>query len=780
MVFEVLGVLVNDVKARVSIFDSIRKAYLYTFMGQYQELKELDEVNKKMIRIYYESRKKEKIDDEKIAKAQDIEIDEDSEEFKENLMRLYINLLNSDFYMISFMIAAINDIYRDKINSNYFKVMDENTQIIIDTLKSVATDSVDDVDGEIYAYMATVCKKHCYLEELLKTIFHVKSISDQNIMWILNNIVGKDKIREFILQQPESIVERKNVVNELIKCGYTTEEELIKSVDRGEILKYYENRENSELLKYLDKIEIIKLYANKKINDAAFAKYIKMEDILLAKMDKDSKMKILKLMHKRNIQHGSNSKLIWEFFEKSYFSFDEVQSLLKMNYIHTKTIIKYYYADEQRKIAAELDVIPGIADNKIIEFFTPSLVIEELGKSLSDIELKFYCKDLKRIYMENGLNLENEVVNFVQASTEGSADSKACDKLLYLYTIGFLSETTLAKANIPEKKFVEYYYDNKKSESTLINFYNNGLISQDAIIEIFEDDFEEKAIDYINKGMNASVISGLYSTIELIKMTRYGVISYEDLAMVKDDIKTGLGKKSEKEKTLLNMYLSQDLTYSELYDMVNAGVISKEEADEIDDHYNLGLDVEKLKGKGVSGKPIDYLFKPQPVSVSQSNKTHKPKKQVSSDSIGIDNSLIKEFYKRLGAKDIIKINAEKCPVFDGYVIIPIIEKKIGFLEGIDGRTYILPLKIILEQINNPGSEMDLIGTATSRNTFNGNQKYVRGTNHTKNWVINTINKAAELSPNITKGDLKAFKTDNEDLILEVQLSYEDRKSQKSH
>ena len=140
---------------------------------------------------------------------------------------------------------------------------------------------------------------------------------------------------------------------------------------------------------------------------------------------------------------------------------------------------------------------------------------------------------------------------------------------------------------------------------------------------------------------------------------------------------------------------------------------------------------------------------------------------------------IYEFYSKIGAKSAIEIDGEECPVFDGYVIIPIIEKKIGFLEGDDGRTYILPLKIILEQINNPRGQMDLIGNATSRNDFNRDKRFVRSTNHTKNWVENTLKKAAEISTVMNDEDVKLFKRKNKELIEIVRMSYDIRKISKN-
>ena len=186
--------------------------------------------------------------------------------------------------------------------------------------------------------------------------------------------------------------------------------------------------------------------------------------------------------------------------------------------------------------------------------------------------------------------------------------------------------------------------------------------------------------------------------------------------------------------------------------------------------------VAALEETGISGQPLANLIKPMPNPIPgpRPNPSPAPKRI----AMGFDSKYIVEFYQKMGAKSIIQIDGEQCPVFDGYVIIPVIDKKIGFLEGDDGRTYILPLKIILEQINNPRGQMDLIGNATSRNGFNRDKRFVRSTNHTKNWVENTVKKAAEISPVMTPADVREFKKNNSRLIDDVRKSYDYRKIHK--
>ena len=130
----------------------------------------------------------------------------------------------------------------------------------------------------------------------------------------------------------------------------------------------------------------------------------------------------------------------------------------------------------------------------------------------------------------------------------------------------------------------------------------------------------------------------------------------------------------------------------------------------------------------------------------------------------------------MNVQQIKQIDPDQCPVFEGYTLIPVIEKKICFLEGLDGtRTYILPLKIVLEQIKNPKGSLDLIGNATSRNQFNNNKKYIESANHSLNWGRNVAIKMAKVSPVMTTDDAKAFIAQSTQILSKLEQSYKKRK-----
>ncbi len=255
-----------------------------------------------------------------------------------------------------------------------------------------------------------------------------------------------------------------------------------------------------------------------------------------------------------------------------------------------------------------------------------------------------------------------------------------------------------------------------------------------------------------------------------------GSLELKDLAKIKEEIKTGLDELPTTEKTLIDMYTSDELTYAELYNLAEAGVISKEEADQINERYSVKKDLDKLVKKGVVGIQVDLTeaVKDIPSTNKIVDRSTSAKSTSVRQNMGFDRKYIKEFYESIGATKAIKVDPTQCPIFNGYVLFIAEDKEIGFFEGEGGRTYILPLKIILEQIKNPGSEDDIIRRAKSKSEFNKEKRYIRSTNHTKNWVKNTAEKAAQISTKMQRTDPKAklFIAENTDLVRSSQLAYD--------
>ena len=619
---------------------------------------------------------------------------------------------------------------------------------------------------------------------LINESYKGRPLSDEESVQFLMDIYDTEQIKEFLKEYGANLVGRKVFVKHLINKKVVTENELHELIDEMSALNCYLSEENKELLRYMGVSGLVTLYVTKGIDAEQVARYSTIKELLMTNIDKKIKMDILLSGKNTRVYATTDTALMWEYFEKDYFSVEEMKKLEELRYIHVDTIIKNYNCDRARKIAKEMGVIDAITDEKILGFFTADIIARELKSNSNNEKKDFYNKDLRAIYEAAGRNFEQELAEII-TSVDDSKKTKAYLECFRLYNDGVLSANTLNDIGIPEYMFINDYLESK-NDSKLIEFYNSGLISQDSVIDILDDDFDERVFELIKNGMSASIIKGFYSTIQLIDFTRdvnyAGIpiepkLSVENLAELKDDIDTGLDKEPsnlDKTTTLLDLYLDNTISYTDLYDMAELGIISKEEADEINDHYNLDQGVAALEKVGVSGQSLENIFRAEPVPGAHPQA--KPYQSRKREAIGVEGKYIAAFYERMGAKNTIQIDADECPVFRDYVIIPIISKKIGFLEGDDGRTYILPLKIILEQINNPRGQMDLIGNATSRNDFNRDKRFVRSTNHTKNWVENTIKKASEISSSMSEQDVKKLKVKCKDLIENVRNSYDMRKA----
>lgn len=614
-------------------------------------------------------------------------------------------------------------------------------------------------------------RKDSYTNMLAKKLLHVnQGVSDDDIINICNNFLGKDMSKKLFRYSGEEFLDRKRSFKYLIKNNIVSKEDIVNRIGSEKLVEYFK-KGNDYLLEYIKQEDIFKLYLDGDINIKVLDRYTNLRSLLLSDIEMDQKMKILKGENGRKAYSKSDSSLIWEFFEKNLLAVDDVFELQQMKYIKTDSIIRKYYDEKRRAIARELGVEKNISDEKIADYFTPEHIFNEIKNNYNDTNKMFYSTEIKTIYENSNRNFEEELSNYINTICENDESKKEVEHM-DLYKKGIVSSSTLKKSNISENSCLKYYQVNDCDNKVLIDFYNNNLISQDTVFELFNDEFDDKVLELINEGLDISVIQGLYSTSELISKVKNGKISLEQLSKIKSDVKAKSGKN---ETDLTELYLSEDLTYAELYNLAEYGVISKEEADEINDKFNLREDLDKLRGKGIKGKPLDFLYKDQPEKIIDDKNIHdSTTRKKYSKGNSVSSNLKVELFKKLGGKEIIEV--KDCPLFDGYVMIPIEEKKVGILEG-NGRTYIMPLKIFIEQVKNPGSELDLIGNATSRNSLNRKKDYVSSVNHTKNWGVNVIKKMCKISSDKKSKTANELIESNRDILNQLSKSYDDRKVQ---
>jgi len=562
-----------------------------------------------------------------------------------------------------------------------------------------------------------------------------------------------------------------------------TLEEFNSKVNKGNIQDKYILTKNRNLLNYMTNEQIIELYKMGHIEAREFCKNVTIEELLRSSIDVKTKIDILTAKKKYYLYNQTASSIIWEMLENGSFSIEDVKALEKSGYINIMTIVNQYTKSAERKIASELGEIPQISAEKLLEYFSPDVVLDAFeGNGNNNSAL---ISTIERLYESNGLNICDEIAKALEIKYKDDRELlvKRAEELFdkKVFRIDVFTRLGFSKSEI-----LDYCEKKANSSELLIELFNNELISQDDIYEIFGDNFDNAVFELISNGMSSKVIAGLCSTAQLIEYSRTSIdedgkeiepkLSVQNLFEIRDDIETGLEdggnkKKNKGESTLLDLYVNNQLTYSELYNLAEAGVISIEVANEINEKYNFMKDWETLKEIGVTGNPIEGLLDNDEHESNDNNGIHYGK-----GTVGIDEECIVDLYVELGATEYLEIDAKQCPVFKDYIIIPIMDKKVAYLEGTEGRTYIVPLKIVFEQINNPNGELDLIGNASSRNGFNSKKQHVRSANHTKNWGKKIIEKTADLpSVPMSIEEAKQIIENNKSTIKAIENSYYQRK-----
>lgn len=467
----------------------------------------------------------------------------------------------------------------------------------------------------------------------------------------------------------------------------------------------------------------------------------------------------------KKIYKTDATEVIWELYEKEYFNQDDLTQIYKIGYLSVDNIIKKYKEEHKRKIALELKCA-SISDEKLADFLTAERVLELTKGASANENIEFFKNELKSIYAEKGIDLERELIDKEKANFENQQDDERTEKrtLLDLYKNGLVNLSKFTEGEVSEEEIINFYNE-QNDDNIIIEAYNSGILSQEAILEQFES--EDILLEKIERGLNPNVLAGYYETQDLIKFYKAGKINIENLNKLKNYF--DIDKINES-------YLSGKLDYEDLFGaFVKSGIIDYETASKINDKYDIELALEKLrKNGGIIGQDIDLTRSVQDRNSYNKNSNTKNgqkgvyEKNTVSELFNINNQLSNQLFESLGAGEKVKVC---CKLFDGYIMVPFVEKKLALLEG-DGRTYILPLKIVLEQVEHKGSENDLIGNATYRSDLYTNTEYVRTANHAGNWGRNVIKRMGELNPTI---DVKKLLEDNGEILTALEQQYKEKR-----
>lgn len=695
-----------------------------------------------------------------------------------------------------------------------------NVNSSINRLKAIA--------GEEKVFLAAaVIFSDPELKKILKQDFCIEDLTEEDFLQVCQNFLGEEAFKKFWKEYGGVLVEKRNIIKKLETLGYITSEmyrdhKWSKNIIEDYITAKQDGKEKSYLLRYVKSQDLFEAYLNGSIKAKDLEKYTNLEDLLFSNIDKKDIIKILK-----NVKFNKSASLIiWEQFEKGFWNVDEIRELANLNYIKLTSIINKYREEQSRKILKELKVKPTISEEKLLELFTANFVLaQELLPELPNEFKSFITDELSQTYAKKERDLQSEIVKCVEGRNEEDTDNK--DKtLIDLYQKGYITADKLKDSKISENILIKYYYAHGSDKQIFIDFYNNGLLTNDTVLEMFGEN-TDVLFDMIKSGLNISAIQSWYATSELLEHYNKGLITIQNLIDLKSDIdfsqiaqkdlklicemiRTGLDSTELKgvlpTATLLNLlfteeitkkdliklkedidieelkklYLSEKVSYSQLYGLAKDGIIKIEDADSINEDFDLMESLNKLMDKGLQGSIVQQV----PAN-GKTTRVRKPNQNQTRVPQGLDPKLKDELLLALGSNG-IEISTVDCPVFSGYKLIPLMSKKVCILEG-EGRTCVMPLKIVFEQLQDPAQRQnDILGTATCRNDVYSNKEYVTSLNHSKKWGKNLVKAVVKRSSKLTSGDTKKIMEEvnqininGKQLLDALQDSYIDRKKDAS-
>lgn len=599
------------------------------------------------------------------------------------------------------------------------------------------------------------------LNEIFKNTFNIKKLNDTDIIFIIEKYIGKEDFRGHLDDYLETLFTNGTAMEKLESMGYINPREVSSYINGERLVDALKEKNSQHILRYLQKYDFFEAFSKGYISGRVLEKNTTIEDLFLKCFNKKSIMDILE----KKIYKTDATEVIWELYEKEYFNQDDLTQIYKIGYLSVDNIIKKYKEEHKRKIALELKCA-SISDEKLADFLTAERVLELTKGANANENIEFFKNELKSIYAEKGIDLERELIDKEKANFENQQDDEKTEKrtLLDLYKNGLVNLSKFTEGEVSEEEIINFYNE-QNDDNIIIEAYNSGILSQEAILEQFES--EDILLEKIERGLNPNVLAGYYETQDLIKFYKAGKINIENLNKLKNYF--DIDKINES-------YLSGKLDYEDLFGaFVKSGIIDYETASKINDKYDIELALEKLrKNGGIIGQDIDLTRSVQDRNSYNKNSNTKNgqkgvyEKNTVSELFNINNQLSNQLFESLGAGEKVKVC---CKLFDGYIMVPFVEKKLALLEG-DGRTYILPLKIVLEQVEHKGSENDLIGNATYRSDLYTNTEYVRTANHAGNWGRNVIKRMGELNPTI---DVKKLLEDNGEILTALEQQYKEKR-----
>ncbi|MBP3708079.1 MAG: hypothetical protein J6J36_05680 [Clostridia bacterium] len=230
---EVLNTIINDISSRIRKYSVARDGY-YRFCRA-DELKnesinippmEVHRVFYDMVVDAYEKKSNNQMKflrDELTANGLTIipeMLTEPEEVRQEKIKELYEFVLRSDIAMVLYEIEAARRIYSSRVGLSYRKQFIKCLNDLEHSLEEEIIKYVDenDIDLHLYTQIAAFSQLGSGINEFIIASYNAQEgVTDQDVLAMFDNLLGKERIANYIKNQPESIVERKQLVKNLTK-----------------------------------------------------------------------------------------------------------------------------------------------------------------------------------------------------------------------------------------------------------------------------------------------------------------------------------------------------------------------------------------------------------------------------------------------------------------------------------------------------------------------------------------------------------------------------------
>lgn len=543
---------------------------------------------------------------------------------------------------------------------------------------------------------------------------------------------GKEKYIEYIIKNED-------LLKSMIRNGYITKEDVTTTIDQDDLYCLARKGNSTYLNKFLDAEHLLKGYREGFIDKKELYR-LDLDDLLIngiGSLNKEELIDVLIEAKRENKKDNKKTKvyeIIWELFEKDYFSNDDLNKLAYYRFVDIDYLIEKYTEERARKIRAEFYNY-SVSDEKLVQILTPNKVFKIIERADSKrLSTDFVKNDLQGLYEKNGLDWKSSLISEVESRAEKS-ENKSPD-YMFLYENGLLPLSDLAGDKVTESD-VEELYKTSCNGKVLADAYSCGLLEAVDVFSILNEDTNKLCALIKEAGLNACVLPEFYSPYEILKMYNENKISAENLVSLKD------GMDIEEIKKL---YVTKKLALDMLDDLVSINFISPEQSEEIQSAYDIKADYEKLLEKG---RVLGFLGEEEatPKAETKATRVHRGERKIIKDKIG--KNLRRSLFKLLGAEDkVLPVEGNIWERGEGNELYTILDKKVAFIEPKNGRelTFAMPLRLILEYATG-GDE--IISKAKKKKDLMSSP-FIKSYKHSAQWGLKTIEAVSEFNEEFAK------------------------------